>query len=163
MLPPRVWESIKCLFNLWWVPGKSTSWEQVLPLSTKQSLIIQNPYCSGQEFIASINICESLDFALRRNTNGERFAGLNVRSFNSIEVFMEIFLCCLGKKYLLFSIIKERHLYSRENFHGTIENHEKCKSFAQQIFPCLWWSQILSVTYTTAIVTQKIFGTINVC
>ena len=30
--------------------------------------------------------------------DGERFAGLNIRSFSAIEVFAEIFLHCLGHK-----------------------------------------------------------------
>ena len=55
----------------------------------------------------------------------ERFAGLNICGFNAIEVFTEMFSCCLGHKYSLFSIIKERHLYSRKNFCGTPENREK--------------------------------------
>ena len=42
-------------------------------------------------------------------------------------------------KYSLFSIIKERHLYSRKNFCGTPENREKRESLAQQIFPRLWY------------------------
>ena len=69
--------------------------------------------------------------------DGERFAGLNTRGFSAIEVFMEIFLHCLGHKYSLFSIIKERHLYLRKSFHSTPENCEKHKSLAQRIFPCL--------------------------
>ena len=48
--------------------------------------------------------------------DGERFAGLNVYVFNPIEVFVEILLHCLDQKCLLFSIIKERHLYSRKIF-----------------------------------------------
>ena len=56
--------------------------------------------------------------------DGERFAGLNVHVFNPIEVFTEILSCCLGQKCLLFIIIKERHLYSWENFCDTLENHE---------------------------------------
>ena len=44
--------------------------------------------------------------------DGEKFAGLNVHFFNPIEVFAEIFSLCLGQKSLLFSTIKERHLYS---------------------------------------------------
>ena len=42
----------------------------------------------------------------------ERFTGLNVHGFSFIKVFVEILLCCLGQKYSLFSIIKERCLYS---------------------------------------------------
>ena len=49
----------------------------------------------------------------------------------------EILSRCLGQKYFLFSIIKERHLYSWENFRSTLESHEKCKSLAQQILPRL--------------------------
>ena len=66
--------------------------------------------------------------------DGKRLAGLNIRGFSAIEVFVEIFLHCLGHKYSLFSIIKERHLYSRKNLHGTPENREKRKRLAQQIF-----------------------------
>ena len=69
--------------------------------------------------------------------DGEKFAGLNIRGFSAIEVFAEIVLHCLGHKYLLFCIIKERHLYSQKNFGDTPENREKHKSLAQQIFPCL--------------------------
>ena len=68
----------------------------------------------------------------------ERFSGLNVRSVNPIEVSAKILLCCLGQKCLLFSVIKERCLYSRKHFHGTIENCENHKSLAQRIFPFLW-------------------------
>ena len=66
---------------------------------------------------------------------GERFTGLNIRGFSAIKVFMEIFSRFLGHKYSLFSIVKERCLYSRKNFHGTPENREKCESLAQRIFP----------------------------
>ena len=51
----------------------------------------------------------------------ERFAGLSIHSFNLIEVFAEIFTCCLGQKCLLVSINKERCLYSRKNFPNTLE------------------------------------------
>ena len=64
----------------------------------------------------------------------ERFTGLNIYVFNPIEIFLEIFLCCLGQKYLLFSINKERCLYSQKNFRGTLVNCEKRESLAQQIF-----------------------------
>ena len=67
----------------------------------------------------------------------ERFAGLNVHGFSYIKIFMEILLRCLSQKYSLFSIIKERCLYSWKNFSSTLENYEKCKSLAQWIFPCL--------------------------
>ena len=61
----------------------------------------------------------------------ERFAGLKIHSFKPIEVSAQILLHCLGQKCLLFSIIKERHLYSWENFYGTPENHKNYKSLAQ--------------------------------
>ena len=67
----------------------------------------------------------------------ETFAGLNVHGFSFIKVFAEILLRCLGQRYSLFSIIKERCLYSWKNFSSTLENYEKCKSLAQRIFPCL--------------------------
>ena len=57
--------------------------------------------------------------------DGKKFAGLIVHFFNFIEVFAEILSRCLGQKSLLFSTIKERHLYSRENFRSTLENREK--------------------------------------
>ena len=59
----------------------------------------------------------------------ERFAGLNVHDFKSIEVFEEILSCFLGQKCLLFNvIIKQRCFYSWKNFHSTLENQ---KSLAQ--------------------------------
>ena len=63
--------------------------------------------------------------------DGGRFAGLNIRGFSAIEVFVEIFSHCLGHKYSIFSINKERYLYSRKNFHGTPENREKRETLAQ--------------------------------
>ena len=55
--------------------------------------------------------------------------------------FWEIVSHCLGHKCLWFSMIKERRLniFTRETC-GTLENHEKCKSLAQQIFPRLWYT-----------------------
>ena len=67
----------------------------------------------------------------------ERFTGLNILGFSTIEVFAKIFSRCLGHKYSLFCIIKERHLYSLKIFRSTPENHEKHGSLAQQIFPHL--------------------------
>ena len=66
----------------------------------------------------------------------ERFAGLNNRGFGFIEVFVEILLHCLSQKCLLFSKIKERCLYSRKIFCGTLKNSE---SLAQQIVPHSWY------------------------
>ena len=60
--------------------------------------------------------------------DGERFAGLNISGFSTIKVFTEIFLHCLGHKCSLFSIIKERRLYSWINLHSTPENREKCEN-----------------------------------
>ena len=51
----------------------------------------------------------------------ERFTELNIHGFSAIKYFAEIFLCFLGHKYSLFSIVKERHLCSWKNFHGTLE------------------------------------------
>ena len=61
---------------------------------------------------------------IRYTIDMERFAGLNICDFSLIEVFTEILSRCLGQKYSLFSIIKERHLYSGKNFHGTLKNRE---------------------------------------
>ena len=61
----------------------------------------------------------------------ERLAGLSVCSFISIEVYAEILSHSLGHKYLLFSIIKEKHLYPQKKFEvATLENHENHKSLA---------------------------------
>ena len=59
--------------------------------------------------------------------DGKRFTGLNVHVFNPTEVFTEILSCCLGQKCLLFSIIKERYLYSWEIFCGTLETVKNAK------------------------------------
>ena len=72
----------------------------------------------------------------------EIFTGLNVYAFNPIEVVAEILLRCLGQKCFLFSIIKERCLYSWKNFRGTLENRKKCKNLAQRIFPHLQYINI---------------------
>ena len=71
-----------------------------------------------------------------------KFAGLNIHSFSVIKVFTEILACYLGHECSFFSTIKERHLYSWKNFHGTSEIREKCKSLAQRIFPCLWYTYV---------------------
>ena len=57
------------------------------------------PQIVAWEFIFS-----SITLATKRNT----VDGLNLCSFSHIKVFMEILLCCLGQKFSLFSIIKER-------------------------------------------------------
>ena len=69
----------------------------------------------------------------------ERFAGLNIHGFSTIEIFTEIFSRYLGHKCSLFSTTKEpeRCLYSWKNFHGTPENRECRESLAQRIFPHL--------------------------
>ena len=64
---------------------------------------------------------------LHYTIDGERYAGLNIHGFSAIKVFTEIFLHCLGHKCSLFSVIKERGLYSQKNFCSTPENHEKQK------------------------------------
>ena len=69
---------------------------------------------------AHIHTYPQLSYAV----DGETFAGLNICSFSVIKVSKEILLCCLGHKCQLFSTIKERHLNSRKNSHGTLH----CKS-----------------------------------
>ena len=59
--------------------------------------------------------------------DGERFAGLNIHSFSIMEVFMEILLRHLGHKCSLFSIIKERLLYSWKNLHSSPETVKNTK------------------------------------
>ena len=59
--------------------------------------------------------------------DGERFAGLNIHGFSAIKVFVEIFSHFLGHRYSLFSINKERHLYSRKNFCGIPETMKNAK------------------------------------
>ena len=91
---------------------------------------LQFCYLDFSIFISSAAITYELPHTIDR----EKFAGLNIRGFSAIEVFTEIFLCCLDCKYSLFSTIKERHLYSHENFCSTPENREKHKSLAKRIF-----------------------------
>ena len=76
----------------------------------------------------------------------EKFAGLDVCGFNPIEIFAEILSRFLGKKCLLFSVIKERCLCSWKNFHGTLEDHGKIESLTQHIFPHLWYASVSSHT-----------------
>ena len=64
----------------------------------------------------------------------ESFAGLNICNFNPTKVFTEMLSHYLGHKFLLFSIINGRHLYSWETFCSTLENCEICERLAQQIF-----------------------------
>ena len=59
----------------------------------------------------------------------ERFAGLNIRSFNPIEAFMEVLSHSLGQKCLLF---RERCLHSWNNFCDTFEN---CENMPSESFP----------------------------
>ena len=61
----------------------------------------------------------------------KRFAGLNIRGFNAMEVFRKYFHVALAISTHYFSINKERHLYSWKNIRGTPENHEKRESLAQ--------------------------------
>ena len=67
--------------------------------------------------------------------DGERFAGLNIRSFSAIKVFTEILSRCSGHKCSLFSTIKGRCLYSRKKICGTPENREKQKFSPVNLFP----------------------------
>ena len=72
--------------------------------------------------------------------NRKRFAGLNIHGFSPIKFFMGVLLQCLGQGAYYLTIGK----YSRENFHGTLKNHE---SLAQQIFPCVWYMYAYVHTY----------------
>ena len=65
------------------------------------------------------------------------FTGLKICSFNPIEVFTEILSHCLSQKRGLFSIIKLRCLYLRENYRGTLDNCDKHEGLPQQLFPSL--------------------------
>ena len=70
----------------------------------------------------------------------ERFTGLNVRGSTlgstPLKLLRKNFRVAFsGQKWLLFSIIKERRLYSRISFRGTLENRGERESLAQRIFP----------------------------
>ena len=89
-----------------------------------KDIIIQHSteYCKKFVLLASI-----LPQDILYTVDGERFTGLNICGFSAIKAFTEIVLHCLGHKCLLFSTVKERHLYSRKNFCGTPENRENAK------------------------------------
>ena len=72
-------------------------------------------------------IALDLLYKLLITVDGERFAGLNICGFCAIKVFAKMFLHCLGHKYSLCSIIKERHLYLWKSYCDTAENREKHK------------------------------------
>ena len=65
----------------------------------------------------------------------ERFAGLNIHGFSLIEVFVEILSCCLGQKYSLFSIIKERNLYSQKTFVVLLKTVKNAKVYPSKSSP----------------------------
>ena len=71
-----------------------------------------------------LNLGAFQDFTIATTVDEERFTGQYVHISNPYEAFTETLLHFLGQKCLLFSIIKERHLYSWENFCGTLENRE---------------------------------------
>ena len=93
----------------------------------------------------------------------ERFAGLNVRSFNPIEVFTEILLRCLHQKCLLFGITKEGCLYSWEKVRGTLEKHEKHESLAQRIFPHLQYVLLSYVIVCNGVLLNVYICSIIIC
>ena len=93
----------------------------------------------------------------------ERFAGLNVCSFNPIEVFTEILLCYLGQKCLLFGITKEGCLYSWEKVHDTLEKHEKHESLAQRIFPHLQYVLLSYVIVCNGVLLNVYVCSIIIC
>ena len=98
-------------------------------------------------FIPTVQALMSDGAGLVATVDGKRFVGLNIHGFSAIKVFMEILSYCLGHKCSLFSTIKERHLYSRKNFHGTPENREKHESLAQRIFPRLQYVEKKTLVY----------------
>ena len=65
-------------------------------------------------------------------------------AFSTPLKFLRKYFCVAlaMQKCLLFSISKERHLYSRETFRGTLENREKRECLAQRIFPRLRYSYL---------------------
>ena len=91
-------------------------------------------YIKGRGNIGEwLSICQYFPchiIVLYSAVDGERFAGLNIRSSGAIEVFTEILLHYLGHKCSLFSTIKEKCFYSQKNFHGIPET-EKRKRLAQ--------------------------------
>ena len=60
--------------------------------------------CRCQSFLLTLSVVFYITFI--HTVGRERFAGLNVRGFSHIEVFVEILSRCLGQKCFLFSIIK---------------------------------------------------------
>ena len=87
--------------------------------------ICENATASRKTLQAHFTLCIQQVDTLLTTVDGKRFAGLNTHGFSIIKVFAKIFSCCLDHKYSLFSIIKEKHLYSRKNFRGTPKNREK--------------------------------------
>ena len=65
-----------------------------------------------------------------------RFAELSLHGFHPIKLFTEKHLQCLTF-ITLNAIVRSLYKYSQENFFGTLENCEKDRNLAQQIFPCL--------------------------
>ena len=65
----------------------------------------------------------------------ERFAGLNIHSFNPIEVFVFTFP---WSEVLIINYRKA--LISQRNFHKTPKNYKNYKSLAQWIFPHLLYT-----------------------
>ena len=64
----------------------------------------------------------------------EKFTGLNVHSFNHIEVFVEI-SSTSAYYVLIFSIIKQWCLYSQKSFHGIFKTVETSKVQPSESFP----------------------------
>ena len=81
--------------------------------------------CTGRHLAGNCHLIGCMQWGLSLGyLKCGRFTGLKIHSF---KVFMEAFLHCLGQKWLLFSIIKERRLYSRKNFRGSSENVKTAK------------------------------------
>ena len=98
--------------------------------SVKERHRVMKCYWLHKHGYAHAHLCKCMYNNLN-TVDGERFAGLNIRSFSAIKVFTEILMRCLGHKCSLFSKIKERRLYSWKNFCSTPENREKHECLAQ--------------------------------
>ena len=59
--------------------------------------------------------------------DGERFTGLNIHGCSTIKVLTKILSRCLGHKYSLFRIIKERHYIHGKTFMVVLKTVKNAK------------------------------------
>ena len=64
----------------------------------------------------------------------ERFTGLNIRSFSSMKVFLEILSLCIGHTRATSVHYLPIAKNLQENFCGKLKNRENRESLAQKIF-----------------------------